>query len=364
MTAHAPAAVDDPPPTPAAPPAAGAWPSAGKAWWCVVMLSIVLMLSQIDRGIITLLVAPIKRDLHLSDVQISLLLGPAFILFYVFMGLPLSRLTDVRSRRVMIACGLTFWSVMTAMCGAAQGFWQLFWARVGIGAGESVNGPATYSMLADYFPRERLPRALAALNVGFIAGGGFSLVAGGLIIGGLSHVADVAVPWGVLHSWQLVFVVVGAPGLLFALLMMTVAEPARRGLMAGGPRPKAAPLREVVRYLVVNRRLYGCMIGAAAVSSLMAAGVQNWGPTFYQRTYGWAPSRIGVVQGTMALFVSPLGLIIGTWLCERLHRRRDDTNLLVVVIAYTIAIPFQVLGPLMPSAWLAIACSESAESAA
>jgi MFS family permease len=332
------------------------WPGAGKAWWCVIMLSIVLMLSQIDRNIITLLVRPIKQDLRLSDVQISLLLGPAFIVLYVFMGLPLSRISDTRSRRVMITIGLTLWSLMTAACGLAQGFGQLFLARVGIGAGESVNGPATYSMLADYFPRERLPRALAALNIGFVLGTGFSLIAGGLVIGALMTTPEHTVPiLGVVKSWQLVFIAVGLPGLVFAALMMTVTEPPRRGL--GGARPVAPPVREVAAFLGRNGRMYGGMIGGILMMALLVSGTQNWSPVFYERTYGWQASQVGVALGIMNLIASPIGLFLGAWLTERLARRHDDANMRVAILAYALAIPFQIAGPLMPSPYLAVFCS-------
>jgi len=357
MTVQAPAtAPAEPAASEPAAAAAQPWPSAGKAWWCVIMLSIVLMLSQIDRNIITLLVQPIKADLGLSDVQMSLLLGPAFIVLYVFMGLPLSRLSDTRSRRVMITIGLTFWSLMTAACGLAQSFGQLFLARVGIGAGESVNGPATYSMLADYFPRERLPRALAALNIGFVLGTGFSLIAGGLVIGALMRVPEHTLPiLGTVRSWQLVFIAVGLPGLIFAALMMTVSEPPRRGL--GGRRTEAPPVREVAGYLRRNGRMYGGMIGGILMTALLVSGTQGWSPAFYERTYGWQARQVGVALGIMNLVASPIGLFLGAWLTERLSRKHDDANMRVAIIAYTLAIPFQVAGPLMPDPYLAVLCS-------
>lgn len=339
-------------------PDAQPWPNPVAAWWCVTMLSIVLMLSQIDRNVITLLVAPIKRDLHLSDVQMSLLLGPAFILFYVFLGLPLSRVTDTRSRRVIIAIGLSFWTVMTAACGLARSFFQLFAFRVGIGAGEAVNGPATYSMLADYFPRERLPRALAGLNIGFVVGTGMSLFAGGVVVGLLARAPTAHVPiLGVIRSWQLVFLVVGLPGLVFAALMLTVPEPVRRGLLPGQLRPEAPPVREVVGFVAERRAIYGYMIGGILLASLLTFGVQNWSPTFYQRTYGWSPRQSGEVLGLLGVFVYPWGLLLSTFFTERLSRKHDDANMRVVIWANALAIPFGVLGPLMPNGWLAAACT-------
>jgi MFS family permease len=334
-------------------PLAQSWPRPAAAWWTVAMLSVVLMLSQIDRNIITLLVSPIKRDMHLTDAQVGLF-GPAFMVLYIFMGLPLSRITDTGSRRLMIGIGLTFWSLMTAACGLAHNFTQLFLARVGIGAGESVNGPATYSMLADNFPRERLPRALAALNVGFVFGTGFTYIAAGLLIGALSASSYQLPLVGTVHGWQLVFMYVGLPGLIFAALMATVPEPHRRGV--AGEKPKAPPVREVVRYLSENRRFYASMIGGIGCSALVTAGVQFWNPAFYERTYGWSARQVGGAIGAVLLISSSVGLLTGPWLAERLARRHDDANLRVALLAYLVALPFHIIGPLMPTPWLAMGC--------
>lgn len=333
------------------------WPSPASAWYAVAVLAVVLMISQLDRGVITLLVQPIKRDLRLSDTEMSLLLGLAFILFYSFMGVPLSRYSDRKSRRTIIALGVAFWSMATAGCGLAQNFWQLFCCRIGIGAGESVNGPATYSLLADYFPRDRLARALAVLNIGFLAGTGGSLILGSVVIALLPKVAVIPVPFlGTIHGWQLVFLIVGLPGLLVSAWMFTVKEPPRRGRSATGDRPVS--FRQVLGFLVSRWRVYGPMYIGLAVNSLGAAGNQQWLPTFYQRSFGWGPAQAGTAIGLLALLVGPLGLSCGTWLVEHLTRQgRHDANLRVTAIGYTAAIPFAVAGPLMPTAWLALACS-------
>src|SRR4051812_41283015 len=114
-----------------------AWPAGRQAWYMVALLTLVFTMAELDRGVITLLVTPIKRDLHLSDVQMSYLLGFAFVFFQMFVGIPLSRLVDSGNRRNLIILGLTAWSLMSAMCGLAQNYWQLFLSRIGIGAGES-----------------------------------------------------------------------------------------------------------------------------------------------------------------------------------------------------------------------------------
>jgi MFS family permease len=208
------------------------WPSARQAWYAVGIFATALMVNFLDRGILTLLVQPIKHDLGLTDTQMSLLMGFAFICFYVFLGLPIARLVDSRSRRLIIGIGIATWSAMTALCGFAQNFWQLFLFRVGVGVGEACNGPATYSMMADLFPREKLARAIAVLNFGFVGGTGTALIIGGTVIHLIANTPEVTLPLvGTMRSWQVTFFIVGLPGLLVAALMATVPEPARRGLI-------------------------------------------------------------------------------------------------------------------------------------
>ena len=202
------------------------WPDRARAWYAVGVFAIALMFNFLDRQIMTLLVGPIKRDLSLSDTEISLLIGFAFVSFYVLMGIPISRLVDTYSRRLIIGVGVASWSVMTALCGLANNFWQLFAARVGVGVGESCNGPATYSMLSDLFPREKLPKAIAVLNFGFMFGSGLALIVGGTVIQMVMTRPDVTLPLvGTLRPWQLAFIIVGLPGLLVAALVATIGSP-------------------------------------------------------------------------------------------------------------------------------------------
>ena len=123
-----------------------------------------------------LLVGPIKNSFDISDTQYSLLAGFAFSLFYALMGLPLARIADRGSRRNLIVIGITAWSFMTALCGLAKGYWTLFFARMGVGVGEATLGPAAYSMIADYFPKNILARALSVYMIGVTLGSGQSSV--------------------------------------------------------------------------------------------------------------------------------------------------------------------------------------------
>ncbi|MGH8149866.1 MAG: MFS transporter, partial [Steroidobacteraceae bacterium] len=179
------------------------WPSPSKAWYAVAIFALALMLDFLDRGVIALLVEPIKHDLGLSDTQMGLLMGPAFIVFYLLLGLPIARLADSRSRRAIIAWGIGIWSLMTAACGLVRSFWPFFGTRVGVGVGEACNGPATFSMMTDMFPQEKLARAIATLNFGFVAGTGVATIVGGAIILFVSEHGDFHLPLlGTVHPWQ------------------------------------------------------------------------------------------------------------------------------------------------------------------
>lgn len=343
---------------PAAEPVAAAepWPQPRTAWYAISVFALALMFAQLDLGIMSLLVQPIKRDLRLTDTEMSLLLGLAFVLFYMFIGLPLARFVDTRTRKLILATGITVWSLATAGCGLAQNFWQLFACRVGIGAGESINGPATYSMIADYFPKDRLPRAIAVLQLGFIAGGGMSLLIGAFVIHLLADLGDIPVAGiGIVRNWQVVFFLVGLPGLLVALLMLTVPEPRRRGRVMQGPA-KAMPMLLVVRYLLLNWRVFGPMYLGLACSATILAATNLWQAAFFQRTFGWTAPQFGLAAGLLSLLVSPIGLVIGTRLNDRFARAgRDDANMRVLLVAQLVRVPAAILAPLMPNPFLALA---------
>jgi len=333
----------------------------GRAWYALAILTIALMFATIDRSILSLLVEPIKADLALTDTQMSLLIGFAFVFFYAFLGLPIARLADVHSRRLIIGIGIAFWSVMTAMCGLAQSYWQLFWARVGVGAGEASFAPATYSIITDSFRPVDLPRALAINSIGFVYGHGLALIVGGAVIQLISGMADVVVPGiGVIRPWQLVFFAVGLPGLLVALAMRTVHEPVRRGLMrrpvAAGQKPTAMPIRDIIGFLREEKRTYAPLFAAMGIKTLLSFGMAMWLPAFFMRTYDWTAPQIGYSQGLIMLIVAPLGLTLGGWLAGWFARRgHDDANIRVVLIATIGVLPLSILFPLMPDPRFALA---------
>ncbi len=325
-----------------------------RGWYTVYVLAIVSMLAQIDRGIISLLIEPMKRDLALTDTQVSILVGFAFTFFYVMVGPPMSRVTDRGIRKRVIASGLAVWSLATALCGLAQNFWGLFFGRALVGGGESVNGPASFSMIADVIPRESLPRAFAILNAGVMGGMALSLVLGGVLIGLVANIAPIPVAGiGVIRNWQLVFMIVGIPGLLVSLLiLLTVPEPVRKGAR----KPGGYPMREVFRFVWSQRAIHVPLLLGVLLMAIQAFGLGAWNPAFYERTYGWGPAVAGPLLGAVALGGSFTGLYFGTRLAEYLGRKHDDANLRVLFLAQFLAVPLGIMGPLMPSPWLALSC--------
>jgi MFS family permease len=300
----------------------------------------------VDRTVLTLLVEPIKADLQISDTLISLLTGVSFVLFNVAVGLPVSRLADRGNRRNIIATSVLVWSAMTAACGFAWNYLSLLVARAGTGAGEGALSPAAQSMLADYFPKEKLPAALGVFSMGIYIGNGAALVLGGAV-------TAAAISLGVIHTgvlgdvkpWQLVFFVAGLPGLFLALALLAVREPARRG--AGATERKNIPLREIWRTFMSQRTAYIALGGAFALLVMHGHGSGSWIPAFFARKFGWEPGRIGAAYGTVVLLFGTSGALLGGFVANGLRRRQiAEANVLTFLVGCGLATPFAVLFPL------------------
>ncbi|BAK67549.1 major facilitator superfamily protein [Sphingobium sp. SYK-6] len=346
-----------------APGAQPAWPPLRQAYYAAWVLAAVQMCAQLNNGVMSLLVEPVKRDLGLTDMQMSYLLGFSTVLFYVVIGIPAARLVDRHNRKWLTAGAVLVWSGATAACGFAQNFWQFFAARFGIGAGESINGPLAYSLMADYFPPEKLPRAIAIYNVGFTGGTAISLLLGALMIHILNGLPTVTLPLlGVVRDWQFVFILNGLVGIPIALLVASIAEPKRRGLSLAQPQSpgksthRAATLREVFAYFLLHWRIYGPIFLGLCFTSLHMFGMAAWGAVFYMRSYGWAPATVGLYSGLLSLALAVPSLLGAIWISDWFRNRgHADANMRVLAIGFSLSAPFMILGPLMPNPWLALA---------
>ncbi len=327
------------------------WPSRGAAYYGLAVIILATMLNFFDAGVFNLMAQRIKVDFNLSDEELGFLIGPANVIFYVLVGIPMARLVDIYPRKIVLACGIAAIGGITALGGLAQSFKQLFSSRMLVGAGGSAHAPGAYSMLADYFPPLKLPRAIGFLQLGFIGGGALGIFFGGQLIG-------MASAWPVghwngltIHGWQWILMMVGAPGLVIAVLLLLAKEPARRGASAQG---KALPVMSVLREIGARKTTYLPLFIGLAFSATQSLGVQAWFAPFMIRTYGWNEAQIGKWLGLMFLVSSLLGAALGTVFVEWLSKRYKDANVRAATILFTIATPFEIAAPLMPSGGLAL----------
>lgn len=323
-------------------------------WYTVGVLSVAYVFSFIDRSILALLVGPIRADLGISDTQISLLHGMAFAIFYTLLGIPIASLADRRNRRNLMAAGVAFWSLATTACGLTQNFWQLFLARVGVGVGEAALSPAAYSTIADSFPPEKLARALSVYTLGAIAGIGFALIIGGAVISSVTTASDVVLPVvGSVRPWQLVFFVVGLPGLLIALWIMTLREPARRVPPAAAG---SSGFRPVLALIGANRRLYTAHFAGYAALGIVLNAITAWSPSHFVRNYGMTPGESGFWLGLVIATFGTAGIVAGGWWTDRSRRLgRADGPMRTGVVSAVGSLVFGVAGPLAGSFELTIA---------
>lgn len=321
------------------------------AWYVVGVLILAYTLSFIDRQALTLLVGPIRETLEISDTQLSLLHGFAFALFYTVMGIPIGRMIDRRRRTTIIAAGIVTWSLMTAFCGLARNFTQMFLARIGVGIGEAALSPGAYSLIGDYFPVRQRTQALSIYIGAAYIGSGLAIMIGGALI---SLMPPVDVPLvGRLESWQGVFVAIGLPGVLVALIMLSVREPRRTGVKQG----MEPAFGEVLAHMRRNASAYVPLILGFSLSGLTWNGALAWLPTFFMRTFGWTAAEVGFRYGSVIIASGVLGSIAGGTLAARMRSGgRPDANVVIGLISLAIATPAGIAGSLSGDGSVALAC--------
>jgi len=341
------------------------WPSAPAAYWALFVIILATFLTFFDQVVFGMLAQRIKVDFGLTDSQLGFLAGPASIICYLFVGIPLARLADIFPRKFVLSGGVAIIGVITAFGGLAQSFGQFVGSRVFLAAGGSAHAPASYSLLADAFPPRTLTRAFALLQFGFIGGVTLGPIVGGMLIG-------LTASWGPstlfgLHifGWQWIMIWVGLPGVLVALLFLTVKEPPRLAPRADAIQPpQDAPLGrriltftglDAARAIYIKRRVYFPLFAGLALSAIEVFGLQFWRVPFMIRTYGWNEAQIGGVMGSMILIASLLGLFLGGVFVEWLARRHKDANVRAAAILFGCVAVCSIASPLMPNGYASLA---------
>ena len=339
------------------------YPAIAYSWYVAVLMMTFYVLSFMDRQIIAVLIEPIKADLSLSDVQMSLLGGLSFVLFYATAGIFVGRLADTLNRPLLIAGGVFIWSLTTALCGLAGKFWHLLILRMGVGLGESALLPSTISLLSDYFPPKHLATPTSVFMLGAPIGIGLSFVGGGYIY---SVAVDIANQpgWreypliGGLAAWKLVLLFLGVLGILMSILLTTVREPRNQKQITDvktrqdkAKIANAASFTEVKVYSLQNWKAIGGLYFGMSFISLASYSQAFWDITFLTRTYGWDAATGSFWYGMVQLTAGLSGMLCGGFFADRLSRKGvTGASAIMVAIGVGIAAPFSFIYPLVGTA--------------
>jgi MFS family permease len=319
----------------------------------VALLALASVGSQFDRTVINLMVEPLKQTFALDDTHFGMLQSIPFGIFYVLACVPIGRLADRYSRRVIIATGITLFGLFAMASGLAGSFIQLFVTRIGVAVGEASLTPAALSMLSDLFPAQRLGRPVSGFLMSAPVGQALAFMGGGSLLQWLSTSSVLASgPLSHLAPWQAAFIIVGAPVLLLVPFFFLQREPARRGPGAAGP----LPLRDIVQVLRTRAAALVPMFAGFAMVNLVSNAFFIWTPALLHRSYGWNTARIGLAFGLIVLFCGTAGVFFAGWLGDQLARRGHlDAQLRVAAYGYVGCGLFGALAPLMPTAPAALA---------
>jgi len=323
------------------------WPSETKGWYVTFVFLFAFIFSLIDRQILNLLVIPIQNDLLLSDTQISLLQGFAFVITYVLLSVPIGRLVDKFNRINIMISGVITWSITTFACGLSKNFYELLFARMGVGAGEAALSPAAWSVLADYFRPERLSFPISIYLMGPYLGAGLAMILGAYVLDFTSGHYEIYLPLiGSLAPWQLTFIIVSLPGIIIAGLLFSVKEPKRKNITSNS---EIVPnWSDVISFMLSNKKIYTSLHIATPFLVIMLYGLQAWSPTILVRVYGWELSDAGRIYGLIALFFGSAGVISGPLLSKFLKNLSfSSSGLKVCILGVSLAgisislLPFQ-----------------------
>lgn len=319
-------------------------------YYVVGCLMLASALSFLDRLVLALLIDPIRADLGLTDSEVSLLVGAAFATCYVVFAFAFGRWVDLHGRRNAVVLGITLWSLATAACGLASSFGKMFAARAAVGVGEASLNPAAYSMIADYFPAERRGLAMAIYACGASMGGGLAILLGGMVVQWAMDTRPCLPLMCGASPWQIVFVVIGLPGVLVALLFaLTVREPSRRFAPSESESPPT--YSEIWKYLRCNARVFLPMFSGYALIGVSGYAFSVWGPAYFMRLHELSPASVGLLFGIGYGGFGTLGVLLGGTICDRL--RRIDAPVVVTIGAIILQAPLFIGAYLAGSATLA-----------
>ena len=287
---------------------AAATKSKSYRYYVLALLAMTYAFSFMDRQIVSILLGDLKAEFDLNDTQLGLLSGLAFALFYSTMALPIARLADKSNRVNIIAGAVALWSLVTALCGAVQNFWQLFLGRVGVGIGEAGGLSPAHSVLSDYFDENERALALSLYSIGIGVGAFMGLALGG-------YVAQE-------YGWRMAFIVAGLPGLILALLVwLTIKEPPRGQMDTGKADDEAMPVMETLKELAGNR-IYRNVVLAHVLVVFTGYSFSAWLPQHILRSFpDVSQAQVGTIIGLVFLVGAVGGMLSGGLISNYFGRR-------------------------------------------
>ena len=298
--------------------------------YALAILTITYVFNFLDRQLLAILLEPIKNEFGASDTAMGFLYGLAFSLFYATLAIPVARMADNGNRRNILAIAAGLWSLMTVVCGFVANFWQMLIARIGVAVGEAGGVPPSQSMVNDFYPPEQRARAMAVFSSATFIGTLVAMIGGALI----------AEKFG----WRAAFIIVGAPGILLALIIrFTVPEPPRGAFdEQKEPENDTTSVSEVFstmwRHPALRALLCGC-----ALASMAGYGLGYWVPAFMIRVHGLTLVEAGLTIGGLGATVALIGTLTGGWLCDRMASKKRSWLLYVPALGLAISAPFFML---------------------
>lgn len=325
-------------------------PGRGTAydWYVVFALFAVSVLGYIDRVILSFLIEPIKAELRLSDSELGLVTGLAFAVLYVFGGIFIGRWLDGGRRVAILALCVLVWSLATAASGLATGFATLFVARMFVGVGEAGLNPAAIGIISDRFPADKVQRPISLFTMGLYVGGGLAMIVGGHLLAQLAVGGPYTLPViGDAAPWRIVFLLLGIPGVVVALVIVATVRDAPRANRMG---PDAAATEGALAFARANRGTITLLAVAIVTWSMNNYGLLNWYPAMMMRSFGMSPSTVASTYGPAFLCGGISGCFAVGPVLSRL-RRRDAQRAPFLLCLSTMALLTMTtaIGPLMPN---------------
>ena len=335
-------------------PTAKAELSTRRQIYVIGVLHLMYVLAYLDRNVLALMVEPIKSGLDITDVQFSIVHGFAFGIFYALFGLPMGYIVDRFSKRWVLFGGIAFWSLATVACGLARNFTTLAIARFGVGAGEAALVPVAYSTISRILPRHRVGLGIAIFSMGSAIGAAVATGVGGYLLSVLTVSGGLELPlFGHLKPWQAVFVLIGLPGTLIALLAFTIPE-APQAMSANGRPAPTMPLRP---FLAQNKSYLIFAIGGLSLMTVIAIAMTTWMPAFLFRRYDAEIAWVGMVLSIASLPIL-VGFFVSGYLADKLYRKgRTDAHFIPVLYGTVFVIILAIFGfYLTDNIWITVGC--------